>query len=218
MLKNFIIHILLLKTLLIIQMIRTIVIFVSILLGANVGCSQNTTTSDFPKYIDTGDKQKDDNDYAIRKKAWIEQNPNIYEVMTKLDETSLPSTTSSIEPISETNKDELLLDIKQPHLFISERFEVGRGIDIEASEKLLLELKELTFYIDVSKNILYRKSNQSGSLKLFAMPNKSQATCQDCDNLPITIMQQTETEIVLEVKEHLDDDFSVLIFFKKKDL
>lgn len=218
MLKNFIIDISLLKTLLIIQIIRTIVIFVFISLGANVGYSQNTATSDFPKYIDTGDMQKDDDDYALRKEAWIEQNPNIYEVMTKRDETSLTSTTSSIESTIETNRDELLLDIKQPHLFISQRFEVGRGIDIEASEKLVAELKELTFYIDVPKNLLYRKSNQSNNLKLFSMPNNSQATCQDCNNLPITIMQQTETEIVLEVKEHLDDDFSVLIFFKKKDL
>lgn len=199
-------------------MVRTIVIFAIILLCSNVAYSQNTATSDFPKYISTGNNEKDADDYATRKQAWIEQNSKTYEAMTKADETSSTSATSSIEPIVETNKDELVLDTKQPDLFVSQRYEVGKGADIEASEKLGAELKQFTFYIDMSKNLFYRKSNESGSFKSFSMSNKMQVVCQDCDNLPITIIQQTETEIVVEVKEHSDDDFSVLIFFKKNNL
>ena len=42
----------------------------------------NPVDSTFPQYVNTGNKEKDDADYAAAKEAWIKANPDKYKVMT----------------------------------------------------------------------------------------------------------------------------------------
>jgi|GEM_PF-5801962 len=45
--------------------------------------STNTTVSDYPKYINTGNITKDEENHRIAKDAWIAKNPTKYEEMIK---------------------------------------------------------------------------------------------------------------------------------------
>lgn len=173
--------------------------------------SQVDVPKDFPVKQDTGRPEEDEAKYLKAKAEWIAKNAEMYNNMTS---TNVPKSEKEVTKPAYDEAKYVTFDFKNTTLMTMFKVECE---DKEQGEKFAEEV----FVLDMKNGFLYRQSHSNpdkARFFKFLVQNESKLVFHNCDNCTEVILHyNTESLVVLKIKEHADDAHYIYAHFGYKN-